>query len=411
MFSPDCQSAQSSRSAAGYLPPRMSSPRFRWWRTALWVVALSGVAVLAVRALVGDVYYVDSRSMAPTLHGAARGGEYVFVRFDRASPLERFDLVVVQRPGDDRPLVKRVVALGGETVQLAGGDLLFDGRVLPPDAPRAPWIELFDSRGDAFEQHFSTARFPAPWTQSSAGQLVDVQGARAAEAEYKRGALDEFREPSGERGGGRRHVSDLALELELRTEGVWRALRLRLSEEGDRFDLVLEPAAQPGRVRARIERRVVARLSFEVLVERELDFDFSAPHRLCFANIDNRLRFDLDDERGALAFDYPENTPMSGQESGFQHQLPRAAFGGENLRAQITRVRLLRDLSWADLGRFAVNGPLVLAPEELFLLGDNSSESLDSREWGPARQSWRVGKPLAVVWPPSRWRWLDARAP
>lgn len=389
----------------------MSSPTFRWWRAALWAVALSGVAVLAVRALVGDVYYVDSRSMAPTLHGAARDGEYVFVRFDRESPLERFDLVVVQRPGDERPLVKRVVALGGETVQLAGGDLLLDGRILPPDAPRAPWIELFDSRRDVFDQHFSTARFPAPWSQGSSGLQVDVQGARAAEAEFKRGALDEFREPSGERGGGRRHVSDLALELELRTEGMWRALRLRLSEEGDRFDLVLEPAAQLGRVRARIERRVVARLSFEVLVERELDFDFSAPHRLTFANIDNRLRFDLDDERGALAFDYAENTPMSGQESGFQHQLPRAAFGGENLRAQITRVRLFRDLSWADLGRFAVNGPLVLAPEELFLLGDNSSESLDSREWGPARQSWRVGKPLAVVWPPSRWRWLEARAP
>jgi len=389
----------------------MSLPSFRWWRAALWLVALSGVALLATRAFVGDVYYVDSGSMAPTLHGAARGGEYAFVRFDRSAPLERFDLVVVQRPGDARPLVKRVVALGGESVQLVGGDLLVDGRLLPPAAPRAPWIELFDSRRDALEQYFSTARYPTPWTQVLTGLLVDAQGARAAEAEYKRGALDEFREPSGERGGGRRHVSDLALELELLTEGVWRALRLRLSEEGDRFDLVLEPVAQLGRVRARLERRVVARLSFETLAETELDFDLNAPHRLTFANIDNRLRFDLDEQVGALTFDYAENTPMSGQESGFQHQLPRAAFGGESLRAQITRVRLFRDLSWADLGRFAVNGPLVLAPGELFLLGDNSSESLDSREWGPARESWRVGTPLAVVWPPSRWRWLTPRAP
>ena len=85
-------------------------------------------------------------------------------------------------------------------------------------------------------------------------------------------------------------------------------------------------------------------------------------------------------------------------------KLERAAFGGENLRAQITRARVFRDLSWADLGRFAVNGPLVLAPEELFLLGDNSSESLDSREWGPIPLSAVIGVPHSVLWPRSRAR-------
>ena len=57
-------------------------------------------------------------------------------------------------------------------------------------------------------------------------------------------------------------------------------------------------------------------------------------------------------------------------------------------------------------GPLPVAGPLRLGPDEIFVLGDNASESLDSREHGPVPLSAVIGLPLAVVWPPQAWRRL-----
>ncbi len=379
-------------------------------RSAVWALALLGLALLLARAFVGDVYYVDSRSMAPTLHGGPRDGEFVFVRFDRHPSLRRFDLVVLQRPGEPAPLVKRVAGLGGETIQLAAGDLLVGGKLLPSVAPRPAWIELFDSAASPLEQHFSVAHPGSLWTRAPEGWRLEAPRGRATAAELIPRALDDYFDRHGERVGGRRQVGDLALELGFVLDGAWGELRLRLTEEGDRFDLVLAPAPVAGRVLARIERRSAPRFVAEVLAQTELEFAPERAHRVVFSNIDNRLRIDLDGAPAVFEHVYAENAAMWGLETGFQHQLPRAAFGGEELSLLVRRVRLWRDVSWVDVGRHGVDQPLVLAPDELFVLGDNSAESLDSREWGPALSEWIVGRPLAVVWPPSRWRRLTAPA-
>lgn len=48
----------------------------------------------------------------------------------------------------------------------------------------------------------------------------------------------------------------------------------------------------------------------------------------------------------------------------------------------------------------------VVDAESVFVLGDNSQDSWDSRFFGDLpRERWR-GRVVAVVWPPSRWRWL-----
>ena len=46
----------------------------------------------------------------------------------------------------------------------------------------------------------------------------------------------------------------------------------------------------------------------------------------------------------------------------------------------------------------------VRAIEQYLVLGDNASESLDSREFGPVPLDAVVGLPEAVVWPPAAWR-------
>jgi signal peptidase I len=68
----------------------------------------------------------------------------------------------------------------------------------------------------------------------------------------------------------------------------------------------------------------------------------------------------------------------------------------------------------------AANGcwgrPITLGPDEYFLLGDNSPGSYDSRFWqsledhqpGAAPRDLIVGKIVAIVWPPQRWRVFES---
>jgi signal peptidase I len=54
--------------------------------------------------------------------------------------------------------------------------------------------------------------------------------------------------------------------------------------------------------------------------------------------------------------------------------------------------------------QFAVNGPLKLAPDELFVMGDNRNHSNDSRFWGPLKRDRVIGKASFIFWPLGRIR-------
>ena len=48
--------------------------------------------------------------------------------------------------------------------------------------------------------------------------------------------------------------------------------------------------------------------------------------------------------------------------------------------------------SWPRLGK-----------NQYFMMGDNRSESCDSRTWGPVQRSAFIGPVVATYWPPTRW--------
>jgi signal peptidase I len=86
---------------------------------ALIVVAvLAVVAALLVKTYVIATYEVDGHSMDPTLDGgvadARDDGEILLL--DRVAKIKYYDIVVVRIDGDN--LVKRVVALSGDTVRI-----------------------------------------------------------------------------------------------------------------------------------------------------------------------------------------------------------------------------------------------------------------------------------------------------
>lgn len=101
--------------------------RTRWLREAVDTLLLTAVVFLIVNAATGR-FLIRSVSMQPNLFEDER------VIVDKVSylfhPPQRGDIVVIDRPEDQEDLIKRVIGLPGETIEINGGIVYIDGRRL-----------------------------------------------------------------------------------------------------------------------------------------------------------------------------------------------------------------------------------------------------------------------------------------
>jgi signal peptidase I len=156
---------------AGPPGPVRRVTRNRWFRSTVRIGSVVVIAVLVavlLRAFVVQSFYIPSQSMEPTLHGCPRcDDDRVLV--DKISyrihSIHDGDIVVFHRPPlaetTDKILIKRVVAVGGDQVELRGGHLLRNGKELVepyvnkacgprPDTPLNGTTRWTVPRGDVF---------------------------------------------------------------------------------------------------------------------------------------------------------------------------------------------------------------------------------------------------------------------
>ena len=398
-------------------------------RRLLWLAPLVLLAVLlALRTFVGDVFRVSTPSMRPTLLPGDTESEYVLVLYGAPNPLRRFDLVVFARPGDESPVVKRVVGLPGESIQLAGGDLWIDGRRLPADAFRPPLIPVFDSKRERLGErfHFKGPEAPGggegPWfsePESDRGEVWRLEGAELERGDNRgkqhlvplvttSGLITGVPDPQW------LQVNDLSIALafelvsfERGAEGAPAEFVVELREAGDLFRARIGPAPEAG-LDVELER-VVPSGEDEVLATTRFADPGPGWHELRFTNRDDQLTLELDGIV-ALSARYDENEPFPGAvQPGITSVGPAVGFGGSRAILRIADVRIARDLYWASGPRFGEHGStqrVQLGPDEIFVLGDNTLDSTDSRFFGPLRLSDVTGRPAAVVWPPASVRRL-----
>lgn len=117
--------------------------------------------------------------MEPTI----KAGSHVLVDtvYYTQNPIERFDMVVVKNPdGGAEEFVRRIIGLGGETIQIQSGKVLVNGKEMKKDfnfipskkdcgpiaIPQDQFFLLGDNRPDSFDS--------ASWKQPTVGKNAIV---------------------------------------------------------------------------------------------------------------------------------------------------------------------------------------------------------------------------------------------
>ncbi len=103
------------------------------WREHLESILLGVALALVIRAFVIQAYKIPSGSMQPTLLAGDRILVNKFIYRFRAP--QRGDVIVFRYPEEPkREFIKRLAAVGGETVALHSGQLVVNGEVIamPP---------------------------------------------------------------------------------------------------------------------------------------------------------------------------------------------------------------------------------------------------------------------------------------
>lgn len=113
------------------------------------VIALSAVSYLLISRYVIQSVQVVGDSMYPTL---INSGHYWLDRFSYVvGEPKQDDIVAVRDPQDNTLLVKRIIAVPGQTVCLQNGHVYVDGKLLrEPYLPPGTPTYAYDRNGNAF---------------------------------------------------------------------------------------------------------------------------------------------------------------------------------------------------------------------------------------------------------------------
>ncbi len=161
---PQAEGEGSRAPAAEAAPPKPEGKSVvREW---LETVVIALLFALLIRGFVVQVYLVEGESMEPTLHTAERLLVNKFIyHFRDPRPGE---IIVLEDPGKpQRELIKRVIAVAGETVEVRDGVAYVNGRPLdepykndvfthypdtaPVTVPEGHVFVMGDNRGRSFD--------------------------------------------------------------------------------------------------------------------------------------------------------------------------------------------------------------------------------------------------------------------
>ena len=376
------------------------------WRDNIEAIAVSIVTIVLFKYFVLEAYRIPTGSMQPTLMGNDETGIYDRVIVDKLSyhfrDPERFEVVVFRYPLEsNKNFIKRIVGMPGEDMRIEGGDLFVkplgadasewrvlrrprpiqDAQLRELEANESTWARLGDagSRWDLDGEDYGvdvtasgSGRIVYPRASSTSldsmsGSIRDV---------YTDGYPDGLKDDINVRPGasGQNDVGDVRLAATVRADAGTEAVRLIVHE--GRRDLVFVlpgPAAAAGEA-ARIEASGAALPGGEGRATSAPAFRLEAGDAVDVEvqNLNDLLELRIDGDLVASL----EITPW---DSDGRATVEVEVDAADDARTTLSDLRVWRDIHYVSAGQKRSEWAI---PEAFYVvLGDNSQDSSDGRDW------------------------------
>jgi len=343
---------------------------------------------------------------------AARAGDRILVHkwpyeLGRLFGPRRWDVIVFRDPANPaQNFIKRVVGLPGDAVEIIDGDVFVRPRGAaefsiarkPPAAQSALWFVVFDQ---SYLPQIADARRPPAWIaerpDGGGWSGLDERIIRFDARDDEPHALrfdpiepgDYLYDVYGYNPQTPEHVvGDVRMVAEVwrRSDGGglrWEIVRdgwtfaLQMDADGDVAIRGAPPPGQPGGF-------ALGPTHIGALAQRgPLAIEFGHVDYRVYVAIDGRERLSTSDREYAPRLDALRTTTRTVPVS-----LRSVAWGG---RFELRRLRIDRDVHYSytpgKTQRAYAGHPFALGDQEYFVVGDNSPNSHDAREWEPVRLS------------------------
>jgi len=139
-----------------------------------WIFSIVAAVVMAllIRTFIVELYIVDGPSMRPTLEHEERLIVSKFIY--RLRPPEKGEILIFKYPRDtSRDFIKRVIATGGDTIEIKDGRVYVNGQMLKEDyilektrteypkvtVPEGTVFVMGDNRNNSDDSRFSDVGF------------------------------------------------------------------------------------------------------------------------------------------------------------------------------------------------------------------------------------------------------------
>jgi signal peptidase I len=343
-------------------PPEIPRSRLRsiWIRENVEAIAVAIIIALLIRHFCVEAFRIPTGSMEPTLIGLETNGDRILVDkfvYQVRKP-RRFEIVVFRYPLDrSRNFVKRLIGLPGEQIDLRDGDVFVNGKIArkPPDLQ----AEMFANWRVWPLVAGSMREWAASFRREGDGTVAESDDRRSLRLESPSELLLRWTRTATLASSHRLlAVGDRMIRATARLDGFSGKLVLVLEEGDDVFRL---EAGQDFDLTH--NGRSIAKGSsvYWVGPDRTSTIALSNPDDAVVVSVDGREV--VREEYEPTPCDDPERQSIG--------------FGASGGVVHVSDVAIFRDLYYTPDGETSVHVP----DDSLYVLGDNSAQSKDSRLW------------------------------